>query len=144
MSSSTALAIDQAMTHMSEAKVKFVNVKLSVEKQYHSHSEDIEISDSQSAIDSTGTKSFHSVSKSCQSGENRAHPSKPANGCDFKWVRVVLTADPGVRMEDIEDQGPRRRREHRRVPSTVAIEEVKVRRGFCLLALIWHFCRLIY
>lgn len=125
MSSSTALAIDQAMTHMSEAKVKFVNVKLSVERQYHSHSEDIEISDSQSAIDSTGTKSFHSVSKSCQSGENRAHPSKPANGCDFKWVRVVLTADPGVRMEDIEDQGPRRRREHRRVPSTVAIEEVK-------------------
>ena len=38
----------------------------------------------------------------------------------------MLKADPGVRMEDIEDQAPRRRKEHRRVPSTVAIEEVKV------------------
>ena len=46
---------------------------------------------------------------------------------DLEWVRVVLTADPGVRLEDIEDQAPPRRKEHRRVPSTVAIEEVKVR-----------------
>ena len=46
---------------------------------------------------------------------------------DLEWVQVVLTADPGVRLEDIEDQAPPRRKEHRRVPSTVAIEEVKVR-----------------
>ena len=34
---------------------------------------------------------------------------------DLEWVRVVLTADPGVRLEDIEDQPPPRRNEHRRV-----------------------------
>lgn len=45
---------------------------------------------------------------------------------DLEWVQIVLTADPGVRLEDIEDQAPPRKKEHRRVPSTVAIEEVKV------------------
>lgn len=119
MSSSTALAIDQAMAHKPEAKVKFVNVKLSVEKQFHRHSEDSEIFSSHSAH-CTSTKSFQILSKSCQRGEDGAH------GCDLEWVRVVLTAEPGLRMEDIEDQGPCRRKEHRRVPSTVAIEEVKV------------------
>ena len=38
----------------------------------------------------------------------------------------MVTADAGVRMDDIEVQGPPRRKEHRRVPSTVAIAEVKV------------------
>lgn len=118
MSSSTALAIDQAMAHKPEAKVKFVNVKLSVEKQFHRHSEDSEIFSSHLAH-CTSTKSFQILSKSCQRGEDGAH------GCDLEWVRVVLTAEPGLRMEDIEDQGPCRRKEHRRVPSTVAIEEVK-------------------
>lgn len=33
--------------------------------------------------------------------------------------------DSGVRMEDIQDRPPPWRKEHRRVPSTVAIEEVK-------------------
>ncbi|KAJ1412957.1 Protein kinase-like domain superfamily [Sesbania bispinosa] len=80
MSSSTAQAIDQAMTHVSEAKKNL-----------------------EGAHEAAGT----------------GHDS------DLEWVRVVLTADPGVRLEDIEDQAPRRRKEHRRVPSTVAIEEVK-------------------
>ncbi|KAG9457270.1 hypothetical protein H6P81_001778 [Aristolochia fimbriata] len=44
---------------------------------------------------------------------------------DVEWVSVRLTADPGVKMEDIEDPQPPRRKEHRRVPSTIAIEEVK-------------------
>lgn len=118
MSSSTALAIDQAMAHKPEAKVKFVNMKLLVEKQFHRHSEDSEISSLDSAH-CTSAKSFQILSKSCQRGEDGAHR------CDLEWVRVVLTAEPGLRMEDIEDQGPRRRKEHRRVPSTVAIEEVK-------------------
>ncbi|VFQ65355.1 unnamed protein product [Cuscuta campestris] len=41
----------------------------------------------------------------------------------FEWV--TLTSEPGVNMDDIVDQEPPRRKEHRRVPSTVAIEEVK-------------------
>ncbi|KAL4579805.1 hypothetical protein LXL04_015971 [Taraxacum kok-saghyz] len=41
---------------------------------------------------------------------------------DLERVRVELKADPGVNMDDIE---PPRRREHRRVPSMVAFEEVK-------------------
>ncbi|EOA19840.1 hypothetical protein CARUB_v10000087mg [Capsella rubella] len=44
---------------------------------------------------------------------------------DLEWVRVVLTADPGLRMESIADPGPPRRKEHRRVPSIVAYEEVR-------------------
>ncbi|ONI17437.1 hypothetical protein PRUPE_3G159200 [Prunus persica] len=107
MSSSTAQAIDQAMSHTSEAKVKFVTVKISVEKKLHGQ-----------------TVKAENISGSCQRGEALT-ASKVAQGSDLEWVRVVLTADPGVRMEDIEDQGPPRRKEHRRVPSTVAIEEVK-------------------
>ncbi|XP_068652353.1 phosphatidylinositol 4-kinase beta 1-like isoform X2 [Aristolochia californica] len=42
-----------------------------------------------------------------------------------EWVCIKLTADPGVNMEDIEDPQPPRRKDHRRVPSTIAIEEVK-------------------
>ncbi|XP_028953672.1 phosphatidylinositol 4-kinase beta 1-like isoform X1 [Malus domestica] len=104
MSSSTAQAIDQAMSYTSEAKVKFVTVKISVENKLHSH-----------------TVKAENISRSYQRGE----AATCAQGSDLEWVRVVLTADPGVRMEDIEDQGPPRRKEHRRVPSTVAIEEVK-------------------
>ncbi|BFG25461.1 hypothetical protein CerSpe_117350 [Prunus speciosa] len=107
MSSSTAQAIDQAMSHTSEAKVKFVTVKISVEKKLHGQ-----------------TVKAENISGSCKRGE-AVTASKVAQGSDLEWVRVVLTADPGVRMEDIEDQGPPRRKEHRRVPSTVAIEEVK-------------------
>ncbi|GAV60362.1 PI3_PI4_kinase domain-containing protein [Cephalotus follicularis] len=116
MSRSTAQAIDQAMTHKSEAKVKFVNVSLSVEKQLVSQLKNVELSVSHSGInsDSLQPASVPAASKSCQ-----------AESSDLEWVRVVVTADAGVRIEDIEDQGPPRRKEHRRVPSTVAIEEVK-------------------
>ncbi|XP_068647735.1 phosphatidylinositol 4-kinase beta 1-like isoform X2 [Aristolochia californica] len=44
---------------------------------------------------------------------------------DVEWVSVRLTADPGVKMEDIEHPQPPRRKDHRRVPSTIAMEEVK-------------------
>ncbi|PKI42253.1 hypothetical protein CRG98_037369 [Punica granatum] len=96
MSSSTAQAIDQAMGHKSEATAKFVNVNFSVEKKFR-------------AMGST---------------RDVSHLDEGAD-MDLEWVRVVLTADPGVRMEDIEDPRRPRRKEHRRVPSTVAIEEVK-------------------
>ncbi|XP_042492203.1 phosphatidylinositol 4-kinase beta 1-like isoform X2 [Macadamia integrifolia] len=94
ISRSTSLAIDQAMAHLWEAKVKFVNVNLSVEKELVNQSKDATVPESE-------------------------------HGNDLEWVRVVLTADPGVSMDDIEDQEPPRRKEHRRVPSTIAIEEIK-------------------
>jgi len=106
MSQSTAEAIDQAMSHASETKKKFVNVNLSVEKKLPSQSTVIEAPKLNSGINF-----MH---------QNDAHCS------DLEWVRVVLTADPGVRMEDVGDEGAPRRKEHRRVPSTIAIEEVKV------------------
>ncbi|KAJ6289247.1 hypothetical protein OIU76_025123 [Salix suchowensis] len=105
MSQSTAEAIDQAMSHSSVTKMKFVNVSLSVEKQFPSQSTIIEASKFNSGIDCVHQKASH-----CN---------------DLEWVRVVLTADPGVRMEDIEYAGVSRRKEHRRVPSTIAMEEVK-------------------
>ncbi|KAK6922825.1 Phosphatidylinositol 3-/4-kinase, catalytic domain [Dillenia turbinata] len=95
MSRSASQAIDQAMAHLWEAKVKFVNVSLSVEEQAAVYGED--------RTDGSGTK----------------------RGNDLEFVSVALTADPGVNMEDIVDQEPPRRKEHRRVPSTIAIEEVK-------------------
>lgn len=88
MSTSASQAIDQAMAHIWEAKVKFVHVSLSVEKQPIDH---------------------------LKSNKDR----------DVEWVSVILTADAGVKMEDMEDQVPFRK-EHRRVPSTIAIEKVKV------------------
>ncbi|CAN1349107.1 Phosphatidylinositol 4-kinase beta 1 [Linum perenne] len=107
MSRSTAEAIDQAMSHSSEAKLKVVTVSLSVERR---------------TIDSRRK----SEAPDLHSGIHRSNlRKKAADGCDIEWVRVVLTSDSGARMEDIGDEGPPRRREHRRVPSTIAIEEVK-------------------
>ncbi|GKV21662.1 hypothetical protein SLEP1_g31619 [Rubroshorea leprosula] len=126
LSSSTAQAIDQAMTRKSEMKMKFVTVSLSIEKKFLSQAGSIEAPDSQSGYN-WGSKRPSSIpvgSRSCQ-GDDRVDKSRSEPASDLEWVRVVLTADPGVRMEDIEGQGPPRRKEHRRVPSTVAIEEVK-------------------
>ncbi|KAF3440586.1 hypothetical protein FNV43_RR18870 [Rhamnella rubrinervis] len=129
MSSSTAQAIDQAMSHLSEAKVKFVSVKFSVEKQLDTQSEDVEVSNSGLGIQCNCTQSasdpLQIESKSYQGRDALTYASRAPHVCDLDCVRVVLTADPGVRMDDIEDQGPPRRKEHRRVPSTVAMEEVK-------------------
>ncbi|XP_041003198.1 phosphatidylinositol 4-kinase beta 1-like isoform X2 [Juglans microcarpa x Juglans regia] len=125
MSSSTAQAIDQAMTHISEAKMNIVNVNLSVEKQFPSHTESIEHSSIHCGSLLSAPASGGVMSWSYQGGECLNHTSRAAHICDLEWVRVVLTVDSGVRMEDIEDQGPPHRKEHRRVPSTVAIEAVK-------------------
>ncbi|CAL0319707.1 unnamed protein product [Lupinus luteus] len=114
MSQSTAQAIDQAMTHVSEAKVKYVSLNLSVEAQLHGHLEKSEVD--------LHVGSWHSDSIYREGVREMA---SPRHENDLEWVRVVLTANPGVRMEDIENPAPRRRKEHRRVPSTVAIEEVK-------------------
>ncbi|CAH2043578.1 unnamed protein product [Thlaspi arvense] len=102
MSLSTAQAIDQAMTPKSEVKVKLVNVSLSVENR---------------------TSSLESLSDPFDDVLAEA----PITGLDtdLEWVRVVVTADPGLRMESIPDPAVPRKKEHRRVPSTVAMEEVR-------------------
>ncbi|CAJ1937825.1 unnamed protein product [Sphenostylis stenocarpa] len=115
MSSSTAHAIDQAMTHVTEAKIKFVSLNLSVETQLNCQPEKIEVADLHG-----GSQRAASIHRDGVHDEAAA-----GHGSDLEWVRVVLTADPGVRLEDIEEEAPPRRKEHRRVPSTVAIEEVK-------------------
>lgn len=121
MSSSTAQAIDQAMTHKSDAKVKFVNVSFSVQKQSISQLGGIDAPDPQCSMHRCNLSAV-----SVQGGQDLTQKLKAAYASDMEWVRVVLTADPRLRMEDIEGQGRPRRKEHRRVPSTVAIEEVKV------------------
>lgn len=98
MSLSTVEAIDQAMTHKSE--VKLVNACLSVET--HSNSNTKSVSSGVTGVLRTGLES------------------------DLEWVRLVLTADPGLRMESITDPKTPRRKEHRRVSSIVAYEEVRV------------------
>jgi phosphatidylinositol 4-kinase len=102
MSLSTAQAIDQAMTPKSEVKVKLVNVSLSVE-------------DRTSALESFGDPIDDVLGEAPRTGLNN----------DLEWVRVVVTADPGLRMESIPDPSVPRKKEHRRVPSTVAMEEVR-------------------
>ncbi|XP_054820999.1 phosphatidylinositol 4-kinase beta 1-like isoform X1 [Prosopis cineraria] len=114
MSRSTAEAIDQAMSHVSEARVKFVTVNLSVETQLHSQQDKTEVA---------GVHGSRHHTSNYRGGVREV--SRTRHDSDLEWVCVVLTADPGVRMEDIDDQTPRRRKEHRRVPSMVAIEEVK-------------------
>ena len=117
MSRSTAQAIDQAMTHVSEAKIKFVSVNLSVETQLPGQPKKTKLANLHGS-------SGHSASIYRKGVSDKLAGAGHDN--DLEWVRVVLTADPGVRLEDIEDQAPPRRKEHRRVPSTVAMEEVKV------------------
>ncbi|TKY73839.1 Phosphatidylinositol 4-kinase beta 1 [Spatholobus suberectus] len=114
MSRSTAEAIDQAMTHVSDAKVKFVSVNLSVEAQFHGRPEKTE------ADLCGGNRHPTSIYR-----DDIQEVARPGHDSCMEWVSVVLKAGPGVKMEDIEDQAPRRRKEHRRVPSTVAMEEVK-------------------
>ncbi|KAJ9557539.1 hypothetical protein OSB04_012153 [Centaurea solstitialis] len=113
MSRSASDAIDQAMGQLWDSKAKFVNVRLLVENPLPCCSKNFEASNSDFDI-------HH-----CEGGKCASYPSRAADGSDTGWVRVVLTADSGVSMDDIEVQEPPRRREHRRVPSTIAFEEVK-------------------
>ncbi|KAI3451528.1 hypothetical protein Pfo_008193 [Paulownia fortunei] len=110
MSRSASEAIDQAMARLWEAKVKFVHVTFSVEKQ---SDHDDHFCNPQPAA--------------CYCGQTREAGCACQQKDDYnlEWVRVVLSAEPGISMDDIVDQDPPRRKEHRRVPSTVAIEEVK-------------------
>ncbi|MQM13208.1 hypothetical protein Taro_046130, partial [Colocasia esculenta] len=126
---STSDAIDQAMSHLWEAKVKFVHVSLSVEKKSANCLKSSKKPDSGLKIQSADS---HSTSVSAEfsaysglNGWDSEQILRPSVDHDLEWVSVSLSAVPGVSMEDVDDQEPPRRKEHRRVPSTVAIEEVK-------------------
>lgn len=95
ISRTTSQAIDEAMSNLWDSKAKFVSVSLLVEEN--------------SKFDF----------------DHQCGQSRHEDGGDVARVRVELKADPGVNMDDIEVQEPPRRREHRRVPSMVAFEEVK-------------------
>lgn len=125
MSSSTSQAIDQAMSHMRDAKIKFVSVNLTVGKQVAHNCNSTEVINCVSDLQSASCPS-NTVQKWCRDKANVTCDSLGSNCSDLQWVRVVLNAGPGVSMDDVEDQEPPRRKEHRRVPSTIAIAEVKV------------------
>ncbi|KAH7415708.1 hypothetical protein KP509_14G057500 [Ceratopteris richardii] len=119
-------AIDRAMTHLWETKVKFVHVGLSVSENRCS---------SINCHHSTNNSAVTDAKCSCDDSEEVAsHNSSDALSLEWggtseqqchQWVRVHLTAVPGVNMEDIEPEEPSRRKDHRRVPSTVAMAQVK-------------------
>ncbi|KMZ63584.1 Phosphatidylinositol 4-kinase beta 1 [Zostera marina] len=106
MLKSTSDAIDQAMSHLWETRIKFVHVSLTVEKQ------------------SLHGSYSNAETASGQDIQNDGGQISTVNS-DFECVRVSLSAVPGVKMEDVDDQEAPRKKEHRRVPSTIAIEEVK-------------------
>nr|CAD1842083.1 unnamed protein product [Ananas comosus var. bracteatus] len=114
MLKSTSQAIDQAMAQLWEAKVKFVHVSFSIEKHFVGRSRN-------SVEASSGNK----IQQATVSAQDSASESRSHNDHRIEWVRVNLSAVPGVNMEDVDDPEPTRRKDHRRVPSTIAIEEVK-------------------
>ncbi|XP_008808468.2 phosphatidylinositol 4-kinase beta 1 isoform X2 [Phoenix dactylifera] len=111
---STSQAIDQAMTQLWEAKVKSVHVSFSIEKHFGDCSKSSE-----------GPDSRCNIKQATMNGQDPASELISSADHDLKWVNVNLTAVPDVNMEDVDDQEPTCRKDHRRVPSTIAIEEVK-------------------
>jgi phosphatidylinositol 4-kinase B len=114
MLKSTSHVIDQAMAQLWEAKVKFVNVSFSIKKLGRSRS--LVISDTRRRLRHTTTDSHD--------------PEEDPEGIGdqpIEWVKVTLSTVPGVNMDDVDGNEPTRKKDHRRVPSTIAIEEVKVR-----------------
>lgn len=122
MLKSTSQVIDQAMAQLWEAKVKFVNVSFSIEKLGRSRS---------LALSDMGHRQRHVTIDSPYPQED----SQAVGDQPIEWVKVTLSAVPGVSMDDVDGNEPTRKKDHRRVPSTIAIEEVKVRR---ILMFIFH------
>lgn len=104
----TSQAIDQVMAQLWDAKVKFVHVCLSVEDQM-------------------ANMSMHGEDNHPISMEDVINDFMGNTNENLERVRISLSAIPGINMEDVVDQEAPRRKEHRRVPSTIAIEEVKAK-----------------
>ncbi|KAG0571619.1 hypothetical protein KC19_VG027900 [Ceratodon purpureus] len=182
---SASKAIDRAMAHLWESKLKVVDVSFSVQTRNpqsatrrmetskfgqwieDSRPLDADQSCQHSPASSTSCSKFHirmeGEPEECQSpstcfvggtdlhkhfsvsGELRGtdelmitryeEKSKVKNpwgrkrqkdsGEDEEWVSVVLSVVPGLNMEDIEEEQPARKKDHRRIPSTIAMAEVK-------------------
>lgn len=130
MLKSTSQVIDQAMAQLWETKVKFVNVSFSIEKLGRSRS---------IALSETGCRLRHDATNSHDPlGDSQTVADQP-----IEWVKVTLCAVPGVNMEDVDDNEPARKKDHRRVPSTIAIEEVKVSLTFEFLSLVLSLILLV-
>lgn len=115
MLKSTSEAIDQAMSQLWEAKVKLVHVSFSIGNKLIDHpktSHEINLG--------------RNIKNATFNVEDLASKSMSLNDTIPEWISINLSAIPGINMEDVEDPEPSRPREHRRVPSTIAIEEVKV------------------
>ena len=127
---STSQAIDRAMAHLWEAKVKFVNVSLSVEKRFPDFSkcsEDIEPGSTFYTPLQSPSVTKDPPRISAETIYYPANDNRTDDDHDLEWVSVCLSAVPGVKMEDVDDQEPPPcRKDHRRVPSTIAMEEIKV------------------
>ena len=126
-------AIDRAMTHLWETKVKFVHVGLSVTNTPMDCT--CNSNDSDCNCDAKTLASCQYSEADSKVGNNATVQVISENGCTGlsleeshanQWVRVHLTAVPGVNMDEIEVEEPVRRKDHRRVPSTVAMAQVKV------------------
>ncbi|XP_020587113.1 phosphatidylinositol 4-kinase beta 1-like [Phalaenopsis equestris] len=108
MLKNTSQAIDQVMAQLWEAKVKIVHVSLLVDDQKAGTSRDSEENDPISISD---------LNNDFMGNSDEILES----------VMVKLSAIPGVNMEDVVEQEAPCRKEHRRVPSTIAFEEVKAK-----------------
>ncbi|KAL9690822.1 hypothetical protein QQ045_011233 [Rhodiola kirilowii] len=92
MSSSTSLAIDQAMAHLRAAKIKFVNVNFTVEKKFPHRCYSSEVT-------------IVALARCCHGEDNDTCDTLGSHCNDLEWARVVLIADPGVSMDDVYNCG---------------------------------------
>ncbi|CAM6034140.1 unnamed protein product [Sphagnum compactum] len=107
-------AIDLAMAHLWETKLKVVDVSFSVQPRKQET-----LFNACCRITSGGD----ALERSIDGGSLQVQGHDKVDG--EEWVRVMLSVVPGVNMEDVEEEQPARRKEHRRVPSTIAMDEVK-------------------
>ncbi|CAK9192430.1 unnamed protein product [Sphagnum jensenii] len=111
-------AIDLAMAHLWETKLKVVDVSFSVQLRKQ-ETFGVDIAQPECRVGTGNELPQVSLGRSCHAA-NR----EPA-GEQMEWVSVTLSVVPGVKMEDVEEEQPARRKEHRRVPSKIAMDEVK-------------------
>lgn len=161
---SASKAIDLAMAHLWEAKLKFVEVSFQVAPMKPPEDEGVmtrgtDVDGSAFCAPSSEGHPIQGIESRCCDGnllldseeprsQEYEHPHQSHSAshifssrvgirtersteslemkvCDA-WVSVTLTAVPGLTMDDVVEEQPTKRREHRRVPSTIAMAEVTV------------------
>ena len=141
---SASQSIDQAMVHLWEAKVKFVHVSLSVDSQNIQNSSknneprvvsrnlvnnDLQKDNEHMTSNNLLVNDLKTETKFGDILGDAGSTHEASNRdrlTDEEWISVTLTTVPGVNMDDLEDQEPTKRKEHCRVPSTIAMAEVNV------------------